>query len=96
MTISLTGQHRDRFIAELRAHRGELRRLAAIAKRRTVTLLFAAHDVERNNKLRAELAAAEEQVAQAACVMRAHVAELLPGWMRELPPRSPWVEQRER
>lgn len=27
----------------------------------------------------------EEQVAQAACVMRAHVAELLPEWMRELP-----------
>lgn len=38
----------------------------------------------------------EEQVARAACVMRAHVAELLPEWMRELPPRSPWVEQRER
>ena len=43
------GEFRKRYLAELRAHRGELRRLAAIAKRRTVTLLFAAHDVERNN-----------------------------------------------
>jgi 1-acyl-sn-glycerol-3-phosphate acyltransferase len=37
----------------------------------------------------------EEQVAQAACVMRAHVAELLPEWMRELPPHSPRAEERE-
>lgn len=42
-------QFRQRYAAELRRHREELAALRAEARRRTVTLVFAARDERRNN-----------------------------------------------
>ncbi|WP_108444834.1 DUF488 domain-containing protein [Halomonas denitrificans] len=43
------GAFRRRYLAELKAHRETLRPLAERAGRETVTLVFAAKDVRRNN-----------------------------------------------
>ena len=42
-------EFRKAYLAELRSHRGELRRLVALAQEEQVTLVFSAHDKEHNN-----------------------------------------------
>lgn len=44
-------EFQKRYIAELRPHRDELRALANRAKRKSITLLFGAKDLEHNNAI---------------------------------------------
>ena len=43
------GEFRMRYVSELKHHREQLRALAATARKKPVTLVFAARDEERNN-----------------------------------------------
>jgi uncharacterized protein YeaO (DUF488 family) len=43
------GEFRRRYLSELKLHRRELQRLARISKEGNITLVFGAHDKERNN-----------------------------------------------
>jgi len=45
------GEFRNRYLSELKDHRGELRRLVEISRQGRLTLIFSAKDPERNNAL---------------------------------------------
>jgi uncharacterized protein YeaO (DUF488 family) len=44
-------EFRNRYLAELKQHRDELRRLVGISQKGRITLVFSAKDPERNNAL---------------------------------------------
>lgn len=43
------GEFRKTYLAELKGHRDELRRLAVMAEKERITLVFSSRDKERNN-----------------------------------------------